>query len=118
MRDRSADRELLRQRAEREAAQTAEARRRLRTTGPTLLSDLGELDPRAFRLFLALLGDALAARGRGETDVKTVTSDGTLEVRLALIPDGGTAAIWTSDGLLTGPEHVIEITDLTRGSAT
>ena len=51
--------------------------------GPTLLSDLDVLDPRAFRLFLALLGDALAARRPGDTEVKTVTSDGSLEVRLS-----------------------------------
>jgi uncharacterized protein (TIGR02677 family) len=112
VRDRSADRESLRRQAEREAAETAAARRRLRTAGPTLLSDLGMLDTRSFRLFLALLGDALAARRPGDTEVKTVTSDGTLEVRLSLVPDGGTAAIRTADGLLTGPEHVIEITDL------
>jgi len=112
VRDRSADREFLRRQAEREAAETAAARRRLRTAGPTLLSDLDVLDPRAFRLFLALLGDALAARMPGEAEVKTVTSDGTLEVRLSLVPDGGTATIRTADGLLTGPEHVIEITDL------
>ncbi|HEX9030819.1 MAG TPA: TIGR02677 family protein [Streptosporangiaceae bacterium] len=112
VRDRSSDRELLRRQADREAAETAAARRRLRTTGPTLLSDLGVLDPRAFRLFLALLGDALAARHPGDTEVKTVTSDGTLEMRLRLVPDGGTATIRTADGLLTGPEHVIEITDL------
>jgi uncharacterized protein (TIGR02677 family) len=112
VRDRSAEREFLRKRAEREAAETAAARKRLRTTGPTLLSDLGQLDTRAFRLFLALLGDALAARGPGEVEVKTVTSDGTLEVRLSLVPDGGTVTIDTWDGQLTGPEHVIEITDL------
>ena len=113
VRDRSAERELLRGQAEREAAETAAARRRLRTAGPTLLSDLDVLDPRAFRLFLALLGDALAARKPGDTEVKTATSDGTLEVRLSLVPDGGTATIRTADGLLTGSEHVIEITDLT-----
>jgi uncharacterized protein (TIGR02677 family) len=113
VRDRSADRELLRGQAEREAAETAAARRRLGTAGPTLLSALGELDTRAFRLFLALLGDALTARMPGDTEVKTVTSDGTLEVRLSLVPDGGTATIRTADGLLTGPEHVVEITDLT-----
>jgi uncharacterized protein (TIGR02677 family) len=113
VRDRSADREFLRMRAEREAAETTAARLRLRTHGPTLLSDLDVLDPRAFRLFLALLGDALAARKPGEDDVKTVTSDGTLEVRLSLVPDGGTATLRTADGLLTGPEHIIEITDLT-----
>jgi Protein of unknown function (DUF2397) len=69
--------------------------------------------PGAFRLFLALLGDALAARMPHDTEVKTVTSDGTLEVRLSLVPDGGTATIRTADGLLTGPQHVVEITDLT-----
>jgi len=114
VRDRSAEREFLRSQAEREAAETAAARRRLGTAGPTLLSELGVLDPRAFRLFLALLGDALAARVAAEVEVKTVTSDGTLEVRLSLVPDGGTAAIRTADGLLTGPEHIIEITDLAR----
>jgi uncharacterized protein (TIGR02677 family) len=105
-------RDLLRLAAEQEAAQTAEARRRLRTSGPTLLSDLDVLDPRAFRLFLSLLGDALAARAPGSTEVTTVTSDGSLEVRLRLVADGGTATIKTEDGVLTGPEHVIEITDL------
>ncbi|HEY1322204.1 MAG TPA: TIGR02677 family protein [Streptosporangiaceae bacterium] len=114
VRDRSAGREFLREQAEREAAETAEARRRLRTSGPALLSDLGMLDARSFRLFLALLGDALAARMPGEAEVKTVTSDGTLEVRLSPVPDGGTVTIRTADGLLTGPEHVIEITDLAR----
>ena len=112
VKDRSAARELLRRQAENEAAQTAEARRRLRTSGPTLLSDLDVLDPRAFRLFLSLLGDALAARAPGDTEVKTVTNDGSLEIRLRLVPDGGMATIKTEAGVLTGPEHVIEITDL------
>ena len=112
VKDRSAAKELLRRQAEHEAAQTTEARRRLHTSGPALLSDLDVLDPRAFRLFLSLLGDALAARAPCDTEVKTVTSDGSLEVRLRLVPDGGTAAIKTEDGVLTGPEHVIEITDL------
>ena len=112
VKDRSADRELLRRQAEQESEQTAEARRRLRTSGPTLLSDLDVLDPRAFRLFLSLLGDALAARSPHEAEVKTVTSDGSMEVRLHLVPGGGTATIKTEDGVLAGPEHVIEITDL------
>ena len=112
VRDRSAGRELLRLGAEQEAIQTAEARRRLSTTEPTLLSGLDVLDPRALRLFLSLLGDALAARGPGDTEVMTVTSDGTMMVRLQLVRDGGTATIKTDDGVLTGPEHVIEITDL------
>jgi len=112
VRDRSAARELLRLQAEEEAAQTSEARRRLCTSEPTLLSDLDVLDPMAFRLFLSLLGDALAARAPGDTEVKAVTTDGSLEVRLRLVVDGGTATIKTEDGMLTGPQHVIEITDL------
>lgn len=116
VRDRSAEREQLRRLAQHEAAQTALARQRLATTGPTLLSDLDVLDPRAFRLFLGLLGDALAARKPGDTEIKTMTSDGTLEVRLSVVPGGGTATLRTEDGILTGPEHVIEITDLSDGA--
>ena len=71
------------------------------------------LDTRAFRLFLALLGDVLAARKLGDTEIKTTTSDGTLEVRLSMVPGGGTATLHTADGIFTGPEHVVEITDLT-----
>ena len=112
MKVRSTARELLRRQAEQETAQTAEARQRLRTSGPTLLSDLDVLDPTAFRLFLSLLGDALAARTPGHTEVKTVTSDGSLEVRLRLVGGAGIATIKTEDGVLTGPEHSIEITDL------
>jgi uncharacterized protein (TIGR02677 family) len=112
VRDRSAARDLLRRQAEREAAQTAAARRQLHTSEPMLLSGLDVLDPRAFRLFLSLLGDALAARAAGDAEVKTVTSDGSLGVRLRLVPEGGTVAIKTEDGVLTGPEHIIEITDL------
>jgi uncharacterized protein (TIGR02677 family) len=118
--DRSAARELLRIRAEREAAEFAAARHRLATGGPILLSQLGELDTRAFRLFLGVLGDALAARLPGDTEVKTTTSDGSMEVRLSLVKDAaGVAtevAVETEDGTLCGPEHLIEITDLTGAS--
>ncbi|MGI5325478.1 TIGR02677 family protein [Actinomadura nitritigenes] len=112
VRDRSEMRRLLRERADREAAEAAAARARLSTGGPVLLSDLGVLDTRAFRLFLSLLGDALAARLPGDTEVKAVTGDGSLEVRLSLVAGGGQARIMTEDGVLSGPEHLIEITDL------
>ncbi|GAA2856390.1 hypothetical protein GCM10010517_14700 [Streptosporangium fragile] len=110
--DRTQARRLLLERAEREAAETDAARAALRTDGPVLLSKLDVLDPRAFRLFLGLLGDALAARRPGETEVKTVTGDGSMEVRLTLVPDGGEVEIRTEDGVLTGPEHELEIIDL------
>lgn len=117
--DRSAARELLRAEAEREAAELAEARRRLATGGPILLSQIGELDVRSFRLFLGVLGDALAARLPGDTEVKTTTSDGSLEVRLSLVsagPDAAEVVIETEDGVLRGPEHLIEITDLANAA--
>lgn len=115
--DRGGARELLRIQADREAAELATARQRLATSGPVLLSEVGELDARAFRLFLSLLGDALSTRLPGETEVKTTTADGSMEIRLSLVHDGPNAAtqvaINTEDGVLRGPEHLIEITDLT-----
>lgn len=111
-------RRLLRERADREAAEAAAARARLCTGGPVLLSELGVLDPKAFRLFLSLLGDALAARLPGDTEVKAVTGDGSMEVRLSLVPGGGEARIVTEDGVLTGPEHLIEITELVGSGGT
>ncbi|GAB3132260.1 TIGR02677 family protein [Microbispora hainanensis] len=110
--DRSQARTFLLEQAEREAAETAAARARLRTDGPTLLSELDVLEPKAFRLFLSLLGDALAARRPGDTEVTVVTGDGSMEVRLSPVDGGGVVEIRTEDGVLTGPQHVIEIRDL------
>ncbi|MGQ0842020.1 TIGR02677 family protein [Actinokineospora sp.] len=112
--DHDEQRRLLLAHVERESAQVAEARRRLATGGPVLLSDLGTLDARAFRLFLGLLGDAMSARRPDDTEVKTTTGDGTMEIRLSLVDDGGTVAIDTEDGVLHGQEHLIEIVDLSR----
>ncbi|MFE3453284.1 TIGR02677 family protein [Nonomuraea sp. NPDC059194] len=91
--------------AERE--QTELARKRLATGQPVLLSELGELDPVEFRLFLRLLGDGLAA---GPGEVTTRTADGSLEVRLK--PVDGYAEIRTEDGVLRGPDHELTIIDL------
>ncbi len=111
--DRAEQRQLLAAQAAREAAETSAARTRLRTERPVLLSELGELDTRAFRLFLGLLGDALSARLPGDTEVRTTTGDGSMEIRLSLVPDGGIVVIPTEDGELRGPQHVIQIIDLT-----
>ncbi|MGH3863669.1 DUF2397 family protein, partial [Actinokineospora sp.] len=100
--------------AAQEADEVAEARRRLATDGPVRLSDLDVLDARAFRLFLGLLGDALSARLPGDTEVKTTTGDGTMEICLSLLPGGGMVDIDTEDGVLRGPEHLIDIIDLTH----
>jgi uncharacterized protein (TIGR02677 family) len=117
--DRSAARSLLGAESRHEAEQTAAARRRLATHGPVLLSRLAGpdgLDPRAFRLFLAVLGDALAARGPGEASATATTGDGTMEVRLTLVDADRIVEIATEDGVLRGPEHLIEIIDLSDDS--
>ncbi|GAA1651050.1 TIGR02677 family protein [Catellatospora bangladeshensis] len=107
--DRSEQRRFLAERAARESAQTAAARAELATDGPVLLSQLAELDPLAFRLFLQLLGDALAARGRDGAEVRVTSSDGTMRVRLTPVPHAPEVAIRTADGVLQGPEHLIDI---------
>jgi uncharacterized protein (TIGR02677 family) len=110
--DRSEQRRSLAEQAEREAEQTAQARHRLATSGETRLSQLGQLDRHAFRLFLQLLGDALAAKSPDQKETVTTTSDGTILVRLALIDDAEPVSVETLDGVLRGPDHVIEIVDL------
>jgi uncharacterized protein (TIGR02677 family) len=115
--DRADQRRLLAVHAAREAEQAAAARGRLATDRPVLLSDLGVLDRHAFRLFLGLLGDALSSRLPGEPDVETTSSDGTILIRLSVVPDGGVVTVETEDGVLRGPEHVVEIVDLTAPTA-
>ncbi|MGX7670262.1 TIGR02677 family protein [Plantactinospora sp. DSM 117369] len=110
--DRSEQRRLLAERMELQSAQVARARAALATPGPIMLSQLGELDSAEFRLFLQLLGDALAARRPDADEVVTTTSDGTLLVRLARLEHAPPVRVVTRDGVLTGPDHLIEITDL------
>jgi len=111
--DREEGRRLLAQLAARQSEQTAAARARLATGRPTKLGELGELDPGAFGLFLSLLGDALAARRPDRREVATTTVDGTLGVRLVALADAGPVEIRTPAGIFRGPDHVIEIADLT-----
>jgi uncharacterized protein (TIGR02677 family) len=111
--DRTGQRRVLAEEAAREAEQAAAARERLATRGPVLLSEFGTLDRQVFRLFLGVLSDALSARLPGDTEVRTTTSDGTMDIRLSLVPDGGVVRIETADGVLYGPEHLVEIIDLT-----
>ncbi|GAA1626703.1 TIGR02677 family protein [Georgenia ruanii] len=107
--DRTAAKRVLAERARHEAEQTAEARRRILTDGPRPLSAFGELDPAAFRLFLGLLGDALAAMGPRATTAQVHTSDGELTVTLTRLPGAGAMVITTPDGELSGPDHLVDI---------
>ncbi|MCW3817985.1 TIGR02677 family protein [Micromonospora sp. DR5-3] len=110
--DRSEQRRLLAERMRHEAEQTARARTALATPGPVALSELARLDSAEFRLFLQLLGDALAASRPNHSEVETTTSDGTMAIRLRRIAGGAPVRIVTEDGVLAGPEHLIEIVDL------
>jgi uncharacterized protein (TIGR02677 family) len=111
--DRAEHRSRLAELAAEEARQTAAARARLATDGEIRLSGLGELDPSAFGFFLRLLGDALATWRPGMTTTTATSSDGSLEIRLTALHDGSRAEVRTPDGVFRGPDHRVEITDLT-----
>jgi uncharacterized protein (TIGR02677 family) len=116
--DRSAEREHLARHAAAERMQTEAARHRLATGRPTLLSDLGPLDPAEFGLFLRLLGESLASGAAGpDGAASTRTSDGSLEIILRPLPGTARARIITVGGTMLGPDHELTITDLRRGSA-
>lgn len=107
--DRSEAKRQLNEQARQENEETAAARRRILTAGPQPLSAFGELDPRGFRLFLSLLGDALGAMGPEASASQVHTSDGELTVTLTRTPGAGMAVVRTVDGELTGPDHLVDI---------
>ncbi|WP_248488720.1 TIGR02677 family protein [Tsukamurella sp. PLM1] len=114
--DRSEQRRFLAERAAREAAQTATARDALlaKVGQRAHLSDVGRLDPHAFRLFLGLLGAALAAKTPGRSEVEATTSDGSLTITLTEVDGAGTAEIRTDAGVFRGPDHLVHVIE-TRG---
>jgi uncharacterized protein (TIGR02677 family) len=112
--DRTDARRLLAERSAAEAEQTAAARARLAIGRPIRLGQLGELEPDAFRLFLSLLGEALSARRPGDREVRTTTADGSLMVSMIPISNPPLVEVRTAAGVFRGPDHVIEIVDLTE----
>lgn len=109
--DRSAERAMLTLRAEQEAAQIAEARKRVATSGTVELASIADLDSVAFGLFLTLLGDALVTK-RDAASTSTLSSDGMLRIELTTLPDAAIVAIRTERGVLYGPNHLVHIHDL------
>jgi uncharacterized protein (TIGR02677 family) len=112
--DRSAERRHLAELARKQSAEIAAARARLATDGTVRLSELGELDPVAFGLFLQLLGDALATWRPGTTRTTATSNDGTMEIRLEVLAGGGRAEVRTPGGVFRGPDHSIEVIDLAK----
>ena len=107
--DRTREKELLARLAAEEARQTAAARRRLCTDGPVRLGELGSLDPVAFDLFLDLLGAALAEAVDRRGPAIATSVDGALEIGLEPTGDGSWAEVATATGVLSGPDHWVEI---------
>jgi uncharacterized protein (TIGR02677 family) len=110
--DRSAQRVHLAELAAREAAETAAARSELACFRPLLLSDAGSLDTGAFKLFLGLLSDALAARTPGAERVETTTADGSLRIVLTGFGTASEAVLHTPEGTFRGPDLLLRIDDL------
>ncbi len=118
--DRSAERALLREFAEREAAQLGRAREHLRSLGTTRLSDVGKLDRAEFDLLLDLLGEALAQQSSPNEPVEATSADGSMRIALAPVlgsglgsgPDAPLVSIHTQDGALSGVDCVVTFEDL------
>lgn len=117
VRDRSRERELLAQRLAEENAQVHAARARLANGKAARLSELGRLDQHEFRLFLALLGEALSVQGRPDRTVERVTADGLLRIRLEPLSVHTRAQIDTELGRFSGRDHVVTITALDRAAS-
>lgn len=115
VRDRAEERAFLARQLAEESRQVEAARRRLATSRPARLSDLGELDMHAFGLFLGLLGEALAEQAGPETPVERQTSDGLLRIHLKPLAPDSRATIDTPHGVFAGRDHLITITPLQDG---
>ncbi len=102
---------LGRQLAE-EAAEVHAARSRLATGRDLRLSDIGELDESTFRLFLSLLGEALAAADPAEQPIETITGDGSLSIEMVPLEASASARIVTPLGTFMGRDYRLRITDL------
>lgn len=110
VKDRAAARALLAQHIAEERTQVEAARAVLATGTATRLSELRQLDTYAFRLFLALLGEALAAQTSPDQPVTRHTADGLLQIRLEPLSADSHAEIETELGVFAGRDHMITIT--------
>lgn len=109
IRERSRERELMARQLAEESAQVEAARRRLASGRPVRLSELGELDPHAFDLFLGLLGQALAEQPNPDAPVERSTSDGLLHIRFEPLAPECRARLRTMAGAFSGRDHVMTV---------
>jgi uncharacterized protein (TIGR02677 family) len=112
VRDRGEERARMAGELAEESRQVEAARLRLATGRATRLSELGELDPHAFGLFLNLLGEALAEQHGPHSVVERQTGDGLLHIRLEPLHDGSMAHIATPAGVFSGQDHRLTISPM------
>ena len=110
VKERGQERAMLALQIAEEHQQVEAARTALATGNPTRLSDLGRLEPHAFQLFLALLGEALAAQASPNQTVVRQTADGLLQIRLEPLDAHSSAQIDTALGVFSGRDHLLTIT--------
>ena len=116
VRDRASERAMLALQISEERSQVEAARAALATGSPVRLSQLGRLDPHAFRLFLSLLGEALAAQTSPEQSVSRLTADGLLRICLEPLAADSRASIDTGLGMFSGRDHLLTITSTMESS--
>lgn len=107
--DRSGERARLEALAEAEAQELVLVREQLLAKGPRRLAELGPLSRGQFRLFLELVGRALAKAGNGDGLIEGVSSDGSMRVRLEPAGAGGKAVLETEDGEFAGQDYWVRI---------
>jgi uncharacterized protein (TIGR02677 family) len=107
--DRSRERAQLAAMVAAETTQTEAARQYLIRLGHTRLSQMGILDARTFRLFLVLLGEALASQTDPEQPIERLTSDGSLSIQLIPLEAGSHATIETELGRFAGRDYQVFI---------
>ena len=115
VKDRGEARQLLAHQLAQESQEVEEARARLATGRPARLSGLGELDLKAFGLFLGLLGEALSEQEGPEALVERQTGDGLLHIQLTPLAAHTHARIVTPHGIFAGRDHLLTITPTQDG---
>lgn len=107
--DRTAEKARLRELARQQAEQTERARRLLMEGGRRRLAELGPLGDDSFRLFLDLLGHALAKRPDHDGPIDVESADGTLRIVLEPVPGDQLATLVTDHGEFRGRDHWVAI---------
>jgi uncharacterized protein (TIGR02677 family) len=107
--DRTGEKQKLAAATSEEALRILRAQNRFVGATRMRLSELGLLDSDEFDLLLEFLGETVTAAILSDDVREILSSDGSLRVKLQPTGDGQTAAIETSDGTFTGPDHWIVV---------